>query len=143
MARMTDDLERRIAEVAEALKERDVQLWRRTHLKDRMAGVREEIDKLTARLGAEEADVERLEKLSLTRILASLKGSRDDDLALERAEADEARYRLAEAKERLRVMQDEYAVADGRASQLSGVDAVYQGLLQEKEQRLATSGSAQ
>lgn len=43
---------------------------------------------LRTRHAGEQEDVERLEGLSLTRVLASLRGTRDDTLERERAEAD-------------------------------------------------------
>lgn len=43
----------------------------------------------------------RLEHLSLARVLAALHGAREDALAREKAEAEAARYRYAEAQHRL------------------------------------------
>jgi hypothetical protein len=143
MATMGDDLEKKLAEAAEARRELDVQKWRRSNLADRMDGARAEIDRLRARLVQEEQDVERLERLSLTSVLAALKGSRDDDLAYERAEAHAAAYKMAEAQDRLAAMQADYDAASVRVNTLSGAEAVYKGLIQEKERWLAASGSPQ
>jgi hypothetical protein len=56
-------------------------------------------------LSKEERDLQPLERPSLTRVLASLCGSRDDALDREQAEADAARYRVTDAEARLRAVQ--------------------------------------
>lgn len=60
-------------------------------------------------LGAERADVERLESFSMGRVLAALAGRRESDLARERAEAQAAELVAAEARERLRVAEEHVA----------------------------------
>jgi hypothetical protein len=143
MAPMTDDLEQRLAAAADALREHDMLKWRRTSLADRIAAIRTEIDKLRTRVVEEQADVDRLEKLSMTRILASLKGSRDDDLAFERAQADAERYKLADAQSRLKVLIAEDDAAASSLSRLVDAPAVHRALMIEKEARLKESGSPQ
>jgi hypothetical protein len=139
MTGMIDDLEKKLAEAAEAVREHDVHALRRSALAERMAAVQAEIDSLCTRVAEEEYDVERLEGLSLTRILAALRGSRDDDLAFERAQADAARYRLAEARAKLAALRAEDGDARSRLAALSSAPAIHAGLLQEKERRLAAS----
>ena len=88
------------------------------------------------RYAGELHDVERLEHMSLTRVLASLHGSRDDTLARERAEADAARFRVAEAESRLAAVQGELAAADDRRQQLAGAPGAYADALAAKERYL-------
>lgn len=61
----------------------------------------------TGALAVELEDVARLEQVSMTRILTTLRGRRDLELDRERAEADAARYAATEAESRRR-----YAEAD-------------------------------
>ncbi len=72
-------------------------------------------------------DVERLEHLSLTRVLASLHGSREDALARENAAAEAARYRVAQAQQRLDAVRAELATLEGRLAQLAGAPQAYAG----------------
>jgi hypothetical protein len=71
----------------------------------------------TDALAAELEDVCRLEQVSMTRILASLRGRRDTDLDRERAEVEAARYASAEAESRRRAAQ---ADVDALAARLAG-----------------------
>jgi hypothetical protein len=84
-------------------------------------------------------DVERLEHMSLTRVLASLHGSRDDTLARERAQADAARFRVAEAESRLAAIQGELATADNRRRQLAAAPDAYADALTAKERYLTAT----
>jgi hypothetical protein len=81
-----------------------------------------------------------LEGLSLTRVLASLRGAREDTLERERAEADAARYRVAEAESRLDPLRREHSAAQARLSQLAAVPSDYAAALDDKERHLRESG---
>ena len=102
----------RLAAEAEALAAEEAEQRRLQARSLRIGGERAEAERLLAQ-AAEEAqaeadDVARLESWSPTRVLASLRGSRDDDLRREEAEAERAAYALARARDaRDRVVQDE------------------------------------
>lgn len=74
--------------------------------------------------------VERLEHLSLARVLASLKGSREQELARERAEA----------QARLAAVRGEQQSARERLDHLASAPDSYAALLTEKERHLTESG---
>ncbi|MQA35444.1 hypothetical protein [Modestobacter roseus] len=86
---------------------------------------------LADRAGAEADDVRALEGVSLSRVLAALRGSRAQDLDRERAEADAARLRLQEAvalRDRLdrqldRVRAEEAELADAGAELAAATEA--------------------
>jgi hypothetical protein len=86
--------------------------------------------------------VERLEGISLGRVLASLAGSRDERLDRERAEADAARYRVAEAGSRLDAVRGELSAADRRLAALESAPRAYAAVLDEKDHYLTGSGDA-
>jgi hypothetical protein len=134
-----DDIEHRLAAAAEALREYEVTERRGTDLRARMDEMATRLAALQARYVGEQQDVARLEGLSLTRVLASLRGARDDMLARERAEADAARYRLAEARARLEALQREHDVAQARLGQLAEAPNTYAAVLDEKERHLRGS----
>jgi len=79
----------------------------------------------------EQKDVDRLERLSWSSIWASVKGSKEEDLDREKAEAWAARVKLQEAQRQLEEIQRE--IADRRSRADDDCEAVYQKLLREKE----------
>lgn len=88
------------------------------------------------RAAVEVADVQKLESLSFTKILAHLKGSHSDDLARETAERDAAEYQYLTLKARVDADQ---RVVDGFTSQLAALGDVrrrYEQALLAKEQWL-------
>lgn len=92
-------------------------------------------------LADETEDVERLESFSLTRIWATLKGSRDTDLDRETAERDAERYAVAEAEARLEVARRDVASVEAQLRQLGDVEADYEAALKAKEQWLTGTGA--
>ncbi|MEV0156093.1 hypothetical protein AB0H57_20515 [Micromonospora sp. NPDC050686] len=137
---MADDIEQRLTSVAEALREYEVTTRRSADLRRRMDQLTAQLAALRARHAREQEDVERLEGLSLTRVLASLRGARDDALARERAEADAARYRVAEAASRLEALRREHRAAQARLGQLAAAPSNYAAVLDDKERHLDESG---
>jgi hypothetical protein len=108
-------------------------------LQVRLQSAQAEVTAARAGYAGELHDVERLEHMSLTRVLASLHGSRDDTLARERAEADAARFRVAEAESRLAAIQGELATADNRRRQLAAAPDAYADALTAKERYLTAT----
>ncbi len=92
-------------------------------------------------LADEHEDVEKLESFSLTRIWATLKGSRDTDLDRESAERDAARYAVAEAEARLDVARRDVESLDAQLRGLGDVQADYAAALAAKERWLTDSGA--
>ena len=87
-----------------------------------------------AALVQEESDVERLEHLSWTRIVASLRGREADDLERETAERDAARLAVREAEARLEQAQAEERAARLAVGELGDTDAAYRAALASKEE---------
>ncbi len=140
MSRVTDDIERRLAEAAEAFREHEVTTERLADLRRRRDERQAQVDELRAVSVTEDQDVERLETRSLSRILVSLMGTREEKLGRERAEADAARYRLEEADSRLDAVSREFDAAEERMSVLAEAPYTYTAVLEEKERHLAASG---
>lgn len=140
MGGVGDDIEQRLASAAEALREYEVTTRRSAELHRRTGELTSQLAALRARHAREQEDVERLEGLSLTRVLASLRGARDDALARERAEADAARYRVAEAESRLEALRREHRAAQARLGQLAAAPSNYAAVLDAKQRHLNESG---
>jgi len=99
-----------------------------------------ELSRLRDAHTAEQADVQRLEGVSLTHMLASIRGSRDEQLARERAEAASARYRLAQAQSRLDALLADQETARRRLERLAGAPGRLAAALDAKEHYLRQSG---
>lgn len=137
--RMRTNLERAVRDREErrGLEQR----LRRTE--EQLTELEEQVRELNATLASETKDVERLESFSPTRIWASLRGSREADMAKETAEREAAHYNLAEAQARrdaVRLNRDEFA---NRIQALGDVEAQYAAALAAKDDWLRDTGSPQ
>lgn len=92
------------------------------------------------RVAAEAGDVERLESLSLTSILARLNGSRGDKLAREAVEHQAAQYEYAILQARADTDQRVVDALAARHADLPAVQARYDAALADTERRLVASG---
>ncbi|SCL56000.1 hypothetical protein GA0070604_3321 [Micromonospora eburnea] len=129
-------MRRRLAEAAERVREHEtvggqVELLRRS-----VEEAERQLDGLRHAYEREQQDVERLEGRSLTRVVASLRGTRDDDLTRERAEAELAARREADARARLAGLRRDHRAAQARHAELAGAPAAYAALLDERERLL-------
>lgn len=128
-------------EQAAAAREAHAHLVRRlASSRGHVHGFDRQVAELRRRLGVESADVDRLERLSLARIWATLKGSHASDLERETAERDAARYTLSEAEQRRRVAAHECEALEARLADLGDVDAAYEQAVAAKEAWIARSG---
>lgn len=134
------DIEQRLTAAAHAVREREVTRQRQAELRARQGELEGTFSVLRDKASAERKDVERLEGMSLGRVLASLAGSRDERLSRESAEADAARYRVAEAESRLNAVRRELAAAEHRLARLESAPSAYTAVLHEKERYLTESG---
>ena len=133
---VVDDIEERLAAAAARLRGHDLTAAQVTGLGQRRDALAAEVAARRTALSGEQRDVERLESLSLTRVLASLTGSRDDRLAREQAEAQAAQYRVAEAEAQLGAVQRDWEVARARLAELATAPADHAAVLAEKERYL-------
>jgi hypothetical protein len=140
MGTVPDDIEERLAAAAGRLREHDLTAARCATVHQRWQSMAAEVGALRAAHAREQRDVDRLEGLSLTRIVASLRGSREDAIERERAEADAARYRLAEAEARLAAVRREDEAAQARLAELASAPRDHAAALDEKERYLRASG---
>ncbi|MGY1843333.1 hypothetical protein [Modestobacter sp. SYSU DS0875] len=97
---------------------------------------------LAEQAGAEADDVRALEGVSLSRVLAALRGSRAQDLDRERAEADAARLRLQEAVALRDRLDRQLARARAEEAALAGAGAELAAATEAKDAWLQASGTA-
>ncbi|HUC23571.1 MAG TPA: hypothetical protein VMA73_12760 [Streptosporangiaceae bacterium] len=136
---MPDEIEQRLAAAAQAAREYDLCTQQQGQQRAREKAAAADLDAARQEYAGEEKDIERLEHLSLTRVLASLHGSRDDALAREKAAAEAMRYKVAQAEQRLDSARAELAGLQSRLAQLAGAPQAYQDALAAKEQYLTHS----
>lgn len=135
-----DEIEDRLYRLAHLMREAELLSARAAGQRQRRQGQLAELDALRDRHSDEQRDVDRLEGLSLTRVLVALRGSREDALTRERAEAGAARYRVAEAQARLAALDGELAASEKRLAELTDVPARYAAAIDDKERYLRASG---
>jgi hypothetical protein len=136
---MSDDIAQRLTAAAQAIREYELCGQRCTDLRAHRDEIAAEVAGARGQLADEAKDVDRLEHLSLTRVLAALHHSRDDELARERAEAAAAQYRVAAAEDRLAAVDADLGQAQARRAGLSGAPQAYADALAEKERQLTRS----
>jgi hypothetical protein len=136
---MSDDSEQRLAVAAQAAREYELCRQQHAQLSEREQRAAADLDAARREYAGEEKDVEKLEHLSLTRVLAALHGSREDALAREKAQADAAAYRVAQAQQRLDAARTDLANVEDRQAQLAGAPQAYADALAAKEQYLTHS----
>ncbi|HEY2507810.1 MAG TPA: hypothetical protein VGI58_14940 [Streptosporangiaceae bacterium] len=133
---MSDDMESQLTAAAHAAREYELCGQQETQLGAREQSCTSDLEAARQNYAGETKDVERLEHLSLTRVLAALHGAREDDLAREKAQAEAARYRVAEAQQRLDAAGADLARLRQRLAQLAGAPEAYADALAAKERYL-------
>ena len=81
----------------------------------------------------EQADVDRLERLTLSAIFANITGKKEEKLEREEAEAYAARLKYQVAEQQLREIQREIAECRERIQRNGDCQVAYQALLREKQ----------
>jgi len=133
---MSDDFEQRLTAAAQAQREYELCGQRCADLADRRQAIAADLAAGKDQAAQEAKDVERLEHISLTSMLKSLHGARDDALARERTQAEAARYRVAAAQTQLDAIDSELTAEQTRREQLAGAPQAYADALTDKEQHL-------
>ncbi|NUO57062.1 MAG: hypothetical protein HOV71_21245 [Hamadaea sp.] len=137
---MLTEIQNRLTAAAAALREHEVTEARRKDLVVRRGALRDQVSALRVRAKAEQRDVDALLRLSLSSVLASLRGRRDEALAREEAEAAAAAFKLADAEARLATVNREHSAAEARLLELRDARYAYEQILAEKEAFLAEQG---
>jgi hypothetical protein len=136
---MSDEIEQGVAAAARAAREHDLCGQQLDQLRARERAAAADLEAARQQWAGEEQDVERLQHLSLTGVLAALHGSREDALAREKAQAEAARYRLAQVQQRLDAARAEAGRLAERQAALAGAPQAYADALAAREQYLTQS----
>ncbi len=133
-------MEARLAAAAEAHRERQTAAARHRELLRLIEDAEARALELSKAHDREARDVVRLETVTLTRVIAALRGTRHDAIAREQAEADAAAYRLARARADVDALRRELDVVGARLAALQDAPGRYAAVLDEKERALAETG---
>jgi hypothetical protein len=136
---VSDDIEHRLSAAAQAVRELEVVRQRCSDLLARQEQMTAALEELRSQYGLEQREVERLEHLSLARVLVALKGDREEAVSREKAEADAARLRVADAEERLDAVSAALDAAHAHLDELGSASDTYTALLAEQERHIAES----
>lgn len=137
------EIQNELEAASAAVRERDLLVHRAAVLRREYEAARDRVTDRRADLLDAEDDVEALEKVSLTRIVAGLRGTRNADMDRERAEAEAARLRFAEARAQREELKSELEAVTSRLSGLGDVDRRYEDVLAAKAAWLADRGGTE
>ena len=129
-----------LAEVTGLRAERASLVGRLEEASRQVSELEERYEAASRELARERADVDALERMSMTRILAGIKGTRGVDLDREQAEARAAEYAAAEALQRLRESQATAQSLRMRVDALGDLDGRWEQALTAREAELAAGG---
>lgn len=108
--------------------------------RDELTRCRERCRQLERGLAREQRDVERLQGLSLTALLSSLLGTREQRLDRERQELAAAQLKYEACRRQAEVLQEEVATLEERLTSLGQAEEEYLRLLRQKEEVLKRAG---
>lgn len=126
-----------ITEVARLRAERDHLTVRHAAANHEVEALEERVQEASQRLVDERRDVEKLESMSLTRILSAVRGRRVDDLDREQAEARAAEYAYATEHARWQAALREQAELVRRLNALGLLDERWEAALAAREAELS------
>jgi len=127
------DYNRELAQLRERIAQRRENITVLGQLRQQEKFWRREVELRQAQWAKEQRDVDQLEKVSVSSIWASLRGTKDEDIDREKAEAWTARLKFQEAKRQLEEVFGEIEDRELRIRADEGCEVEYESLLLEKE----------
>lgn len=115
---------------------------KRTELRAQQEDLENRIRELKKALSAEQADVDRLERTSLSSIFYTLIGKKEEMLDKERMEVYAAEVKYDSAVQQLDLIRNDLYRIDSRLYEIADCEAQYAALLQQKSAALKASASA-
>ncbi len=131
-----------VVRLGQAVRQRDHLRANLGAARARAEALQEEVDERAAALEREERDVQRLEDVSLARLLWSALGRREEKLDQERAEALAAELELDASLIELRAATGEVARLEAELAPLDGIEADYHRAFEAKVDRVLREGGA-
>ena len=136
------DLDARLRQLQEQLQTQKSLEAKRAALETQCEQLRAQVQQLEKQMRSEQADVERLNRASLTAMLAALLGNKEERLDKEKAEAYAARVKYDAASMQLQQAEADLQYMLAQLRELTGSAQEYDKVLAQKAQAIQTSGSA-
>lgn len=136
------DYQRQLQTLRDQIAQREEDLAVLVQLEQQEEACRRKVEECHTRWEQEQKDVDRLERVSLAALLSALRGSKDEDMDREQAEAYAARMRLQEAERQLAGIQEEILDRRRRIEETTGCRKAYEQLLREKEDAICAQDPA-
>jgi phage shock protein A len=138
---MLEELNVQIIDVKEKLRTRRNLQAALASARQRLAQERARCSELEGELERENADVAKLEGLSLTGLFATILGSKEEQLEKERQEVLAAKLRYDTCTDAISALEREVADLQHQIARLGDLDARYQDILDRKEELMAKAGA--
>lgn len=133
-------VEQQVRQAAEGARAHRTAMSRSTELARQLDAAERDVQRLRDEHRSELADVERLEGVSFSRVVATVRGSRHTDLDRERAEADMARLKLWEAEARSESIRRDLVSSQAEEARLADAPAQLRVAMAAKEDYLTRAG---
>jgi myosin heavy subunit len=137
-----NDIYGRLLEAKEQKARLDKTKRRQEELRKRLREQEKLILRLKVRLDAEQADVDKLSRMSLANLFRTILGNKKEQLERERQEVLAAVLKLNEAQELLKELKAELMRLGDELAELQDAEHLYNALLAEKEATLRNSPQA-
>ena len=125
------DYQRQLQTLRDQIAQREEDLAVLVRLEQQEEACRRQVEECHARWEQEQKDVDRLERVSFAALLSALRGSKDEDMDREQAEAYAARMRLQEAERQLAGIQEEILDRRRRIEETADCRRAYEQVLRE------------
>jgi hypothetical protein len=138
---MLEELNVQLIDVKEKLRTRRKLQAALSSARQRLAQERARCSELEGELERENADVAKLDGLSLTGLFATILGSKEEQLEKERQEVLTAKLRYDTCADAISALEREVADLQHQIARLGDLDAGYQDILDRKEELMAEAGA--
>jgi hypothetical protein len=138
---MFSEINQKLVETKGALRKRDKYRIQLADYEQELEAVEEKLTLLRSQLQSEQKDVEKLEGISLTNLIATLAGNKDEKLSKEKQEMLAAQHKLSEAEKTKTEINDAILSLEQTLGNLDNVEQEYQQLLRQKEEMIKNSSS--
>ena len=133
---MFEDLNKQLIETKEKLRAKNRLENALSEAKTNRIQEKDRLEKLEAKLTKEEADVRKIEGLSLTGMFHQVLGNKDQKLNKEKQELLTAKLKYDQSKHSVSALEREITYREKQIKELGNPDAQYRAVLQQKESRI-------
>ncbi|RDI37243.1 hypothetical protein [Falsibacillus pallidus] len=138
---MFEQINERLVDVKQDLRKKEKAEVQLKDYQKELKTMEQTISRLRKQFESEKKDVEKLERVSLTNLFATLSGKKDEKLSTEQQEMIVAQHKLEEAEKTKKDIQAAMQELNFKLTSLENVEDEYRQLLFEKEQMVTSSFS--